>query len=237
LALHDVCADSCKLSERQAARVYIFQVFILVQRTQIAQTPTSAVMRLCGESWAQAIDKRIGTQGRTRQGSPFLVNSTTQPHNQNKPLLPQEHTYPPHTYPPHSQHTMARTRSTTTAAKPSLMDRLTGKKTQTARVTESTSRNPLTGTTTTTRKTTTHPSGVGHHGHAGKGPLATKSAGVRGTGAHGPATTSSRTKATGLSGTQHRKPTMGDKVAGTMTNLKGSLLGKPGVKVSGCVDC
>jgi hypothetical protein len=126
---------------------------------------------------------------------------------------------------------MARTRSTTTAAKPSLMDRLTGKKTQTARVTESTSRNPLTGTTTTTRKTTTHPSGVGHHGHAGKGPLATKSTGTRTTGARGPATTS-RTTATG---TQHRKPTMGDKVAGTMTNLKGSLLGKPGVKVSSCV--
>jgi hypothetical protein len=127
---------------------------------------------------------------------------------------------------------MARTRSTTTAAKPSLMSRLTGKKTSTARVTESTSRNPITGTTTTTRKTTTHPSGVGHHGHAGKGPMATKSTGVRGTGAHGPATTS-RTKATG---TQHRKPTMGDKIAGSLTNLKGSLTGKPGVKVSGLID-
>jgi hypothetical protein len=127
---------------------------------------------------------------------------------------------------------MARTRSTTTAAKPSLMSRLTGKKTSTARVTESTSRNPITGTTTTTRKTTTHPSGVGHHGHAGKGPMATKSTGVRGTGAHGPATTS-RTKATG---TQNRKPTMGDKIAGSLTNLKGSLTGKPGVKVSGLID-
>jgi len=128
---------------------------------------------------------------------------------------------------------MARTRSTTTAAKPSLMDRLTGKKTQTARVTESTSRNPITGTTTTTRKTTTHPSGVGHHGHAGKGPLAgTKTTAVRGTGAHrGPATTTSRTKAT--TGTQHRKPSVGDKLSGGLTNLKGSLLGKPGVKVSG----
>jgi hypothetical protein len=130
---------------------------------------------------------------------------------------------------------MARTRSATTAAKPSLLDRLTGKKTQTARVTESTSKNPLTGTTTTTRKTTTHPSGIGHHGHAGKGPLAgTKTTGgVRGTGAHGPATTS-RTKAT--TGTQHRKPTMGDKVSGTLTNLKGSLTGKPGVKVSWLID-
>lgn len=128
---------------------------------------------------------------------------------------------------------MARTRattSTTTGRKPSLLSRLTGKKTtQNARVTESTSTNPITGSTTTTRKTTTHPSGVGHHGHAGKGPLASKSTGVHGTGAHGPATTR---RSKGMATTQHRKPSMGDKISGKMMNLKGTLTGKPGVKVS-----
>jgi hypothetical protein len=201
--------------------MYIFQVFILVRRTRIAQTDVSCHATLRRVLGTQAIDKRrVPKVGHVKHSRLLPIR------------FPQEHT-PTHST-PLNQHTMARTRSTTTAAKPSLMDRLTGKKTQTARVTESTSRNPLTGTTTTTRKTTTHPSGVGHHGHAGKGPLATKGTGARGTGAHGPATTSSRTKATG---TQHRKPTMGDKVAGTMTNLKGSLLGKPGVKVSGCIRC
>jgi hypothetical protein len=133
---------------------------------------------------------------------------------------------------------MARTRTTTapttsTTRKPSLLSRLAGKKTTTnARVTESTSKNPITGTTTTTRKTTTHSNGLGHHGHAGKGPLASKSTGVRGTGTHGTtATTRSKGMATG---TQHRKPTMGDKISGGLMNLKGSLTGKPGVKVSGC---
>jgi len=33
-------------------------------------------------------------------------------------------------------------------------------------------------------------------------------------------------------GTQHRKPSMGDKLSGGLMNLKGSLTGKPGVKVS-----
>lgn len=128
---------------------------------------------------------------------------------------------------------MARTRTTTgpttsTSRKPGLLSRLAGKKThQNARVTESTSTNPITGNTTTTRKTTTHPGGIGHHGHAGKGPLASKSTGVRGTGAHGPATTG-RNK--GM--TTARKPTMGDKISGAMTKVKGSLTGKPGVKVS-----
>ena len=124
---------------------------------------------------------------------------------------------------------MARTRTTaapttTTGRKPSLLSRLAGKKTtQNARVTESTSRNPITGTTTTTRKTTTHPNGIGHHGHAGKGPLASKSTATRGT-------TTTRSK--GVHTTQHRKPTMGDKISGGLMNLKGSLTGKPGVKVS-----
>ncbi|KAM0711778.1 hypothetical protein Q7P35_001147 [Cladosporium inversicolor] len=125
---------------------------------------------------------------------------------------------------------MVRTRTTaapttTTGRKPSLLSRLAGKKTtQNARVTESTSRNPITGTTTTTRKTTTHPSGIGHHGHAGKGPLATKSTATRGT-------TTTRSK--GVHTTQHRKPSMGDKISGGLMNLKGSLTGKPGVKAAG----
>ena len=124
---------------------------------------------------------------------------------------------------------MARTRTTatpttTTGRKPSLLSRLAGKKTTNARVTESTSRNPITGTTTTTRKTTTHPSGIGHHGHAGKGPLASKSTATRGT-------TTTRSK--GVHTTQHRKPTMGDKISGGLMNLKGSLTGKPGVKAAG----
>ena len=92
----------------------------------------------------------------------------------------------------------------------------------------STSRNPITGTTTTTRKTTTHPSGVGHHGHAGKGPLATKHTATRGT-------TTTRSKGVHTTGTQHRKPSMGDKISGGLMNLKGSLTGKPGVKVS-CIE-
>jgi hypothetical protein len=37
--------------------------------------------------------------------------------------------------------------------------------------------------------------------------------------------------------TQHRKPTMGDKISGGLMNLKGSLTGKPGVKVSFFLDC
>ena len=89
---------------------------------------------------------------------------------------------------------MARTRTTvtpttTTGRKPGLLSRLAGKKTtQNARVTESTSRNPITGTTTTRSK--------------------------------------------GVHTTQHRKPSMGDKISGGLMNLKGSLTGKPGVKVS-----
>jgi hypothetical protein len=135
---------------------------------------------------------------------------------------------------------MARTRTntaptTSTTRKPSLLSRLAGKKTtQNARVTESTSKNPITGTTTTTRKTTTHSNGLGHHGHAGKGPLATNSTGVRGTGTGTRSTaTTSRSKHT-VTGTQHRKPTMGDKISGGLMNLKGSLTGKPGVKVGSC---
>jgi hypothetical protein len=138
---------------------------------------------------------------------------------------------------------MARTRTTTahtttTGRKPSLLSRLTGKKTSNARVTESTSRNPITGTTTTTRKTTTHPSGVGHHGHAGKGPLASKSTVTRSS-----ATRSSTTRSKGVTttGTHHhhhqRKPSMGDKISGGLMHLKGSLTGKPGVKVSCFVPC
>lgn len=125
---------------------------------------------------------------------------------------------------------MARHRTaptTTTARKPGLLSRLGGhKKTQSARVTESTSTNPITGTTTTTRKTTTHPNGIGSHGHGGRGPLASTKG--TSTGAHGPATTG---RSKGMA-TQRRKPSMGDKMSGAVMKLRGSLTGKSGVKVS-----
>jgi hypothetical protein len=215
--------------------MYIFQVLILVQHEhRLPRHDVSRHATLRRVSWAQeAIHKRVVVPKVGRHSKlPVSCLSTPPPYNTAKPLPNNNNKRSSHFIHLHNQHIMARTRSTTTAAKPSLMDRLTGKKTQTARVTESTSRNPLTGTTTTTRKTTTHPSGVGHHGNAGKGPLAgTKTTGTRGTGTHHGTATTSRSKAT--VGTQHRKPTMGDKVSGGLTNLKGSLLGKPGVKVSG----
>lgn len=111
---------------------------------------------------------------------------------------------------------MARTtRTTTSAAKPSLMSRLRGRKP--AKVTTTVSKNPITGTETVTKKTTTHPKGLGHHGHGGTGPMAsTHTAGT-----------------TTTTGTHHhqRKPTVGDKVSGAVMKLKGSLTKKPGLKV------
>jgi hypothetical protein len=78
-ALHDVCADSCILSENEAARMYMFQVFILAPANTDCPDTTSAVMRRCGESWARGIDKRVPKVGHVKL--PVLVNSTTQ-HNQ-----------------------------------------------------------------------------------------------------------------------------------------------------------
>lgn len=130
-----------------------------------------------------------------------------------------------------ARHRTTATTPTTTGRKPGLLSRLGGRKrVQPARVTESTSTNPITGTTTTTRKTTTHKNGLGHHGHGGTGPLASKSASS--SGAHGPATTS-RSKGMATSGrTQRRKTSVGDKMSGAMMKLRGSLTHKPGLKVS-----
>ena len=116
---------------------------------------------------------------------------------------------------------MARTRNTTattSSSRPGLMSRLRYRK-QPAKVTTSTSTNPITGSRTTTKKTTTHPNGLGHHGHGGRGPLASdRTIGV---------TTNSRTAGTH----HHRKPSVGDKVSGAMMKLRGSLTKKPGLKV------
>lgn len=95
------------------------------------------------------------------------------------------------------------------------------------------STNPITGstTTTTTKKQTTH----GHH-HNGTGTTS-------GTGRHHAAgTTTGRHHATtGTAGTstatrQHRKPSVGDKMSGAMMKLRGSLTGKPGLKVCSRVE-
>ncbi|KAI5361454.1 hypothetical protein Slin15195_G125690 [Septoria linicola] len=111
----------------------------------------------------------------------------------------------------------AGTRTTTTAKKPSLLSRLRNK--NQAKVTTTQSTNPITGTTTTTQKTTTHPNGIGYKGHGGRGPMAAN---------HETHYT------TGATAHHHkRKPSMGDKVSGALTKLKGSVTGKPAVKGAG----
>ena len=124
---------------------------------------------------------------------------------------------------------MAFTRSanTTTASKPSLLGRLKGNNRTTTTTTKH-STNPITGshTTTTTKKV----DGAGHHTghHTGT------TAGTSRVGSSTRHTTSHRTTGTttGATRVQKRKPTMGDKVSGAMMNLKGTVTGKPGVKVS-----
>lgn len=118
-----------------------------------------------------------------------------------------------------ARHTTAarttRAPATRTQRSGGLMSRLRGKpKAAPATVETHQSRNPLTGatTTTTTTKQKTHPHGVGHHGHGGAGPMASTR--------RAPATH------------HRRKPSMGDKVSGALTKLKGSLTRRPGKKVS-----
>lgn len=116
---------------------------------------------------------------------------------------------------------MART-SRSTTAKPSLMSRLRGR--HNAKVTTKESRNPITGTQTVTKKTTTHPKGLGHHGHGGKGPMASN-------------TTTDTTATTGRHHHhQQRHATVGDKVSGAMMKLRGSLTRRPGLKVCFLLD-
>jgi hypothetical protein len=114
---------------------------------------------------------------------------------------------------------MART-AHTTARKPGIMERLRRRPArQDAEVTTKQSKNPITGTHTTTKTTKTHPNGIGHHGHGGRGPMASNR--------H----THHTTTATPVHH-QRRKPSMGDKVAGAMKKLEGSLTRKPGKKVN-----
>lgn len=111
-------------------------------------------------------------------------------------------------------------RTTATGKKPSLLSRLRNK--NQAKVTTSQSTNPITGTTTTTQKTTTHPNGIGYRGHGGRGPMASNH-------------TTHYT--TGTSGPVHhhkRKTSMGDKISGALLKLKGSATGRSGQKVSSC---
>ncbi|KAK3706761.1 hypothetical protein LTR37_012606 [Vermiconidia calcicola] len=110
---------------------------------------------------------------------------------------------------------MARTRTTTTPRKPGIMERLRSRPArQQAKVTTKHSKNPITGTRKTTRTTETQPHGAAHNGHGGRHP-----------------TTSHHT----TTPVQHhrRKPSVGDKVAGAMLKMKGSLTRKPGLKAAG----
>lgn len=116
------------------------------------------------------------------------------------------------------------TKTTTTTKKPSLLSRL--RNTHQAKVTTTQSTNPITGTTTTTQKTSTHPNGIGYKGHGGRGPLA----GNRET--HYVNTAGSGTAAAGTTTHHHkRKPSVGDKVSGALMKLRGSVMGRRGVKV------
>jgi hypothetical protein len=123
---------------------------------------------------------------------------------------------------------MAFTRSAnTTTTKPSLLERLKGNNHTTTTTTKH-STNPITGsrTTTTTKKQVGAGHHTSHHTGATAGPSGVKPS-TRHTASHH--TTGTTTGATRV---QKRKPTLGDKVSGAMMNLKGTVTGKPGVKVS-----
>lgn len=97
---------------------------------------------------------------------------------------------------------MARSRRTY-ERKPGIMDRLRKRPPpHDSKVTTKHSKNPITGTETTTHTTKTE----GHHGNTHH---------TNGTAHH-----------------HHRKPTAGDKISGAMMKVKGSITKKPGVKVS-----
>lgn len=119
--------------------------------------------------------------------------------------------------------------TTTTTKKPSLLSRL--RNTHQAKVTTTQSTNPITGTTTTTQKTSTHPNGIGYKGHGGRGPLAgnRETHYVNTAGGGGAGTVK------GTTTTHHhhnkRKPSVGDKVSGALMKLRGSVMGRRGVKV------
>ncbi|KAK5171262.1 uncharacterized protein LTR77_004406 [Saxophila tyrrhenica] len=110
------------------------------------------------------------------------------------------------------------THTTTTARKPGLMSRLRARpaRRREAKVTTKHSKNPITGTHKTTRTTETHPNGLGHHGHGGRGPMASSSR------THHTTTTAAPVHH------QRRKPSMGDKLVG---GLKRTFARSPGKKV------
>lgn len=97
-----------------------------------------------------------------------------------------------------------RARTTRSTAHPSLKSKLLGGGTHRT----ATKRNPLTGTTTTTKTTT----------------KTTRTTGGRHAGGHTTAAPVHHHK---------RHATMGDKVSGVLTKLKGTLTGRPGVKAAG----
>ncbi|KAJ4985212.1 hypothetical protein SVAN01_09254 [Stagonosporopsis vannaccii] len=97
-----------------------------------------------------------------------------------------------------------RARTTRSTANPSLKSKLLGGGNRRT----TTKRNPLTGTTTTTTTTTKTTRTTGAHRNTGTAPTAP---------------------------VHHHKrhATMGDKVSGALTKLKGTLTGRPGVKAAG----
>jgi len=119
---------------------------------------------------------------------------------------------------------MARTRAnnSTTSRQPGFMSRF--RRRQNAEVTTKESTNPITGTHTVTKKTKTHPQGLGHRGHAARGPLAGEGS-----------TTAKSNKRTTLTSGRHQKrqPSVEDKVSGAMMKLRGGLTRRPGLKAAG----
>ncbi|KAF2719542.1 hypothetical protein K431DRAFT_321694 [Polychaeton citri CBS 116435] len=117
--------------------------------------------------------------------------------------------------------------SSTSTRDTGIMSRLRPRR-QEAKVTESRSTNPITGTRTSTRKVKTHPHGLDHHGHGGRGPMASNHHSHRihttTTGGTGGATTSRH---------RQRRPSTGDKISGALLRFKGSLTGRPGQKAAG----
>ena len=106
------------------------------------------------------------------------------------------------------QTNMARARPGTATRKPGIMDRLRKRPaTHQTKVTTKHSKNPVTGSHTTTQTRTTNEHAQGAHPH----------------GAHHTAAPAHH---------HRRKPSMGDKISGAMMKMKGSMTRKPGVKVS-----
>ena len=129
----------------------------------------------------------------------------------------------------------------TTSTRPTLMQRLRGKRTTHSTHTNTKhSHNPITGanTTTTTEKVTEH--GHGHHnGHTTTSTPTTTTGGGRMSRRnrrkhHGHTASTGSTTANGVGGVGHhhhqRRPSLGDKVSGALMRVRGSLTRRPGLK-------